>query len=43
MRGIASTGEQGQLDLGFAPDAFKTRSVTQAGAAEVELRRAAPS
>jgi hypothetical protein len=34
---------QGRLDPGFAPDAFKTRSVTQAGAAEVELRRAAPS
>jgi alkylation response protein AidB-like acyl-CoA dehydrogenase len=43
MKGEHLWLEQGRLDLGFAPDAFKTRSVTQAGAAEVDLRRAAPS
>jgi hypothetical protein len=30
-------------DLGFAADAFKPRSVTQAGVAEVESRRVARS
>ena len=43
MKGEHLWLEQGRLDLGFAADAFKTRSVTQAGAAPVELRRAAPS
>jgi alkylation response protein AidB-like acyl-CoA dehydrogenase len=43
MKGEHLWLEQGRLDLGFAPDAFKTRSVTQAGAAQPELRRAAPS
>jgi len=35
--------EKGRLDLGFGPDAFKTRSITQASAAQPELKRATPS
>jgi hypothetical protein len=35
--------EEGRLDLGFGPDAFKTRSFTQAVVPEPELKRAAPS
>ena len=35
--------EQGRLDFGLGPDAFKTRALTQPVAPEPELKRAVPS
>ena len=43
MRGEHVWLEEGRLDLGFGPDAFKTRSITRAVAPEPERRRATPS
>jgi hypothetical protein len=43
MNGEHAWLEEGRLDLGFTPDAFKTRSITQPRAPEAELKRAAPS
>jgi alkylation response protein AidB-like acyl-CoA dehydrogenase len=43
MKGDHLWLEKGRLDLGFAADAFKTRSITQAGAPQPELKRATPS
>ncbi|MGH7893483.1 MAG: acyl-CoA dehydrogenase family protein [Candidatus Binatia bacterium] len=43
MKGEHVWLEEGRLDLGFGPDDFKTRSVTQASAPGPELKRAAPS
>jgi alkylation response protein AidB-like acyl-CoA dehydrogenase len=41
MKGENAWLEEGRLDLGFGPEAFKTRSLTQAPAPEVEQKRAA--
>jgi hypothetical protein len=43
MKGEQTWLEQGRLDMGFGPDAFKTHSLTQAGGAPAELKRATPS
>src|SRR5439155_26338884 len=43
MRGEHVWLEEGRLDLGFGPDAFKTRSITRAVAPEPERKRATPS
>src|SRR5204863_457009 len=43
MKGDQVWLEEGRLDLGFGPDAFKTRSITRAVAPEPERRRATPS
>jgi hypothetical protein len=43
MKGEHTWLEEGRLDFGFGPDAFKTRSITQPAAPEPALRRAAPS
>ena len=43
MKGEHAWLAEGRLDLGFGPDAFKTRSITRAVAPEPELKRAAPS
>jgi len=43
MKGDQVWLEEGRLDLGFGPDAFKTRSITRAVAPEPERKRATPS
>jgi hypothetical protein len=43
MQGEHTWLEEGRLDFGYGPDAFKTRSVTQPRAPEAELKRAVPS
>jgi hypothetical protein len=40
MTGEQAWLEEGRLDLGFGPDDFKTRSVTQPRVPEPELKRA---
>jgi len=43
MKGENVWLEQGRLDFGLGPDAFKTRALTQPVAPEPELKRAVPS
>jgi hypothetical protein len=43
MKGDHAWLEEGRLDLGFGPDAFKTRSLTQARVPQPEPKRAAES
>ncbi len=43
MQGEQTWLEQGRLDLGFEPDDFKTRSLTQPRAPEPDVKRAVPS